>query len=112
MIWPLRWDFEKNIVALRTKGGPAEDAPTPWHLNLFRTFNEMEPRMLERTVLEDEKGVVYKSEKAAQVLWAFASFDFVLPPGAKVREVLTNKVSDGKTLKAEKHHTFIAWTLP
>lgn len=61
--------------------------------------------MLNRTVLEEEKGVVYESE-GTQVLWAFTSFDFQLPPNATAREVLTNKTFDGKTLKAEKHHVY------
>lgn len=105
MMWTVRWDFKRNTVSFCHGEGTSEDDPTPWHISLLRAFNEVESQMLDRTVIEEEKGVVYES-KHGKVLWAFASFDFELPPGAKVREILTNKVFEGARLQAKKHHIY------
>jgi hypothetical protein len=105
LMWSLYWNFQRQAVSFCATGGSPEDDPTPWHLSLLRAFNEVGSLMLSRTVLEEEKGVVYESE-GHQVLWAFVSFDFQLPLGATVREILTNKVFDGAWLPAEKHRVY------
>jgi hypothetical protein len=105
LMWQLCWNFGRQAVSFVASGGSSEDEPTPWHLNLLRAFNEVEALMLKRTMLEGELGVVYESE-GTKILWAFRSFDFALPFGAKAREILTNKVFDGSCLRAEKHQVY------
>jgi hypothetical protein len=105
MMWFLYWNFTRQAVSFHANAGSPENDPTPWHLNLLRAFNEVERQMLNRAVLEGEKGVVYECE-GIKVLWAFASFDFELSPPTTARDVLTNAVYEEAWLHAEKHHIY------
>jgi hypothetical protein len=105
LMWQLCWDFGQDALSFIAKGGSPEDQPTPWHVDLYRIFNEVGSLMLNRTVLEGELGVVYESE-GTKILWAFRSFDFALPCGATAQEILSNKVFDGGCLHAEKHRVY------
>ena len=77
MMWTLHWDVGRDFLCFRY-GGPQgdDDLPRAWHLDLFAAYNRMQEKMVERTILPGETGVVYSSENA-RVLWAFE--DFTLP---------------------------------
>jgi hypothetical protein len=105
LIWSLVWNFDREVVSFRMNGGDSEDDPTAWHLGLVRAFNEVGPRMLNRTVLEEGRGVIYGQEDS-RILWAFADFELELPPGTGVREILGVRLSKVTRLRAEKYHIY------
>ena len=92
MMWALHWDPSRDALSFAYSGlSSEEDVPNSWHLALLRAFNEVEPDMLDRTILPNEAGILYRSASRS-VLWAFQD---VSPPIANVesmRDVLSGEV--------------------
>ena len=105
LMWSLAWNFDRQAVSFRLNGGDSTDDPSPWHLDLLRAFNQISPLMLHRTILDDNRGVLYESE-GARVLWAFQSFAPALFVGTTVRDVLTGETQVDAEPMARKHHIY------
>jgi len=61
--------------------------------------------MINREILPDEKGVVYRAD-SHQVLWAFQNFDFKLPANSSVLNVNTGEKVQTRLLQAVKYHVY------
>lgn len=59
---------------------------------LYRMYNQLEPLMRQRRLLPDRQGVEWRGENGARVVFAYAAFDYPLPPGAQIDQV------DGDTI--------------
>ncbi|NNM86983.1 MAG: hypothetical protein HKL95_00520, partial [Phycisphaerae bacterium] len=94
-VWIIYWDVQQDALSFHYGSirGP-DDIPTPAHEQLLRAFNEVEADMLERKILPNEAGVVYRSSNRL-IVWAFADLQLSLGQSARVRDVLagTQQVS-------------------
>ena len=110
MMWALHWDPSRDALSFAYSGLSSEDdVPTPWHVALLRAFNEVEPDMLNPTILPDEAGILYRSA-SKNVLWAFHD---VSPPIASVEsmhDVLSGEVVINGPFFAKTHRVY-AFTL-
>ena len=106
MMWALHWDPSRDALSFAYSGlSREEDVPTPWHLALLRAFNEVEPEMLDRTILPNETGILYRSASTS-VLWAFQD---ISPPIANVefmRDVLSGEVVTNGPFIAKTHRVY------
>ena len=106
MMWALHWDPSRDALSFAYSGlSREEDVPTPWHLALLRAFNEVEPEMLDRTILPNETGILYRSASTS-VLWAFQD---ISPPIANVefmRDVLSGRVVTNGPFIAKTHRVY------
>ena len=81
LMWALHWDINKDVLSFRYEGlSCQEDEPRAEHLALLQAFNQVEAAMLERTILPDEAGVLYRSP-FRKVLWAFEDLSFPVAEG-------------------------------
>ncbi|WP_407896259.1 hypothetical protein [Scytonema sp. NUACC26] len=71
--------------------------------SLFEKLNQVNDLMVNREILSDEKGVVYRKGERL-VLWAFQNFDFNLPARSSVININTGKNTQTRILKATKYH--------
>lgn len=107
MMWGLAWDPKKDRLSLNQGGLRGEfDAPADWQMDLWRAFNTAEPFMLERTILPEERGVLYRSDKGL-ALWAFADFDHPLDAPRAIRDLLADTTQTAATLHARKHRVYV-----
>jgi hypothetical protein len=106
----LHWDPSRDALSFAYSGiSSEEDVPTPWHLALLRAFNEVEPDMLDLTILPDEAGILYRSASKS-VLWAFQD---VSPPTANVesmRDVLSGEVVTIGPFVAKTHRVYALYS--
>ena len=88
-MWNVYWHVPTDDITYNYSGARDDsDRPTPWHLDLLRAYTEVEPDMIERTILPNEIGVLYRSGKK-WVVWAFG--DLALPVRGEGRDVLTGQ---------------------
>jgi len=88
MVWPIHWDPQKDALSFHYGGLRSEqDRPSDRHLALLRAFNEVSPWMRRRTVLPEDRGVLYEADspsgegrQAGGVLFAFQDHRHDLPP--------------------------------
>lgn len=105
LMWILYWNFTRQTLSWAQRAGSPEDDPTPGQVALLRAFHEVEAAMLHRTVLTDERGVLYESERR-HVLWTFTAFSHPLPPEVSVREILTGRTPAGATLLTGRNQVY------
>jgi len=112
MVWRLHWTVDKDELSWR-QGGIRDhwDAPYQWQLDLLKIYNVVEGDMRDRTILKDEKGVVYRNGSKS-VLWAFEDLSFPLPEGASVIELTrgTGLERNGSRLEALASHVYVIET--
>lgn len=101
MSWFVYWDVEKEaIVPVR---GKDDSFPT---FDFFKVYNEVEPYMYDREILENETGVLYHKGNT-YVLWALEDFRHRLPKSAKVQNLLSGKSARTKEIRAVKNQVYI-----
>ena len=107
MMWGVHWDTKRDALSFHHEGlRKEEDAPQPWHFALWQAYNQVEDIMRDRTILEGEAGVVYRT-KDKQVLWAFE--DLVMPLGnsSSVFELINKEVITTAKLEARRNHIYV-----
>ena len=105
LMWNLYWNFNRQVISFSLAGGTSDDNPSLWHQAVLQAFNQTEAAMLQRCVLEDDRGVHYRG-KNREILWAFSSFDFDLKPNTYARNVITGEPIIASPLRAEKHGVY------
>lgn len=101
MAWFVYWDVEQEaIVPVR---GEEDVFPT---FDFFKAYNEVEPYLYHREILENESGVLYHKGNI-YVLWAFDNFRYQLPKSSLVKTVLTDKTSRTRKIQDVKNQIYI-----
>lgn len=101
MSWFVFWDFKKEkLVPSLDK---EDHFPT---FDFFKAYNEVEPYLYNREILENEVGVLY-CKGNTYVLWAFSDFHHRLPKSVSVKTVLSGKTSRSKEIRAVKNQVYI-----
>ena len=107
MMWNLYWNISEDRLSFSYMQAKApDDIPKPWHLSLFKTYNEVVDTMDRRTILDDDRGIVYTDGKR-QVLWAFRDFELPLGRKKRVRDMLSGTKKTTAVLGAKKHHVHL-----
>lgn len=107
MMWSLYWDIQRDALSFSYEGLRGEhDRPGAWHIDIFRAYNQVEPLMRERTILEGEAGVLYRSGDK-QVLWAFQDFDLPLENSSAVLDVLAGSNVQASEVKVLRNRIYI-----
>jgi hypothetical protein len=107
MMWGLHWDIKRDVLSFHHEGlRREEDAPKPWHYDLWRIYNRVEDLMRDRTILEGESGVLFRSGEK-KVLWAFADLVLTLDRSASVLDLTNGERVDAETVKALRHHIYL-----
>ena len=107
MMWALHWDIPRDCLSFAYSGASSEeDVPNAWHLGLLRAFNEVEPDMLERTILPNEAGILYRSASRC-VLWAFQDISEPMRKVVSMKDVLSGEVTSDGHLVAEAHRVYV-----
>ena len=99
MSWFVYWDI-KTEQMIAGRNNPFPD------FSFFKVYNEVEPYMYHREIIEDEKGVVYHKDNT-YVLWAFDNMRYKLPKNVAIRNILTSKNSQGKEIQAIKNNVYM-----
>jgi hypothetical protein len=106
MMWYLFWDIQRDELSFNYGSRRGNyDKPNEWHISLFQVFNQVNDLMVNREILSEEKGVVYRKGDGL-VLWAFQNFNFHLPTRSVVLDVNTGKNMQTRNLEASKHHVY------
>ncbi|MGI6494647.1 MAG: hypothetical protein ACOX5G_00880 [Kiritimatiellia bacterium] len=97
MMWTVNWNIDGDYLCFSYHGSddPA-DRPTDWHISLFRAYAKVEAKMVNRTVLPFDAGVMYRAEDGTETLWSFGECHVEFARKSKVADVLS-----GKTFTAE-----------
>ncbi|MBC8617178.1 hypothetical protein H8788_05465 [Parabacteroides faecis] len=100
MSWFVFWDVDKEkLVPVR---GKDDEFPT---FDFFKAYNEVEPYLYDREILENEAGVLYHKDNT-YVLWAFSDFHHHLPKSSVVKTILSGKSSRMKEIRASKNQVY------
>lgn len=100
MSWFVFWDFKKEkLVPSLDKD---ENFPT---FDFFKAYNEVEPDLYDREILDHEAGVLYRRGNTC-VLWAFSDFRHRLPKSTVVKTILSGKTMRTKELAAVKNQIY------
>ena len=106
MMWYIYWDIHRDELSFNYLSVRGDyDRPSEWHISLLKVFNQVNDLMVNREILSDEKGVIYRADDQL-VLWAFQNFDFNLPAHSLVVDVNTGKNMQTRVLGATKHHVY------
>lgn len=97
MMWKLFWDTKTDKLVL--------GIDNPEAYKLIKVYNEVTDLMYNRTILPEEKGVVY-THASQQVLWAFNDFDFNLSSKMKIENLSTGERFTAKSLKTKKNSVY------
>ena len=107
MIWTLHWDVSRDVLSFRYGGAScADDLPGAHHIALLHAYNEVEPFMLQRTILPEEAGVIYRSP-SRRVLWAFEDLSLTLEDAGSVRDVLAGETIAFSPFLAKKNRVYL-----
>jgi len=107
LMWTLVWHIQSRKLTFRYYGVRGdEDRPKPWHLALYKAFNEVGDWMTNREILPDEAGVLYRAGDKT-ILWAFRDLSFKLPVARVVRNVLAGTQERVGILEAKRHHVYL-----
>lgn len=94
MIWKVYWNIKENRLEIGTDN--------PLAIKLLKIFNTVSEFMVNREILEQEKGVLYRKGNVT-ILWAFENFDL------HIHNVKTiTRLSDGKEIYYPKKDTVSA----
>ncbi|KYC41957.1 hypothetical protein WA1_18240 [Scytonema hofmannii PCC 7110] len=111
MMWYVFWDIKTEQISFNYGSVRGDfDKPNTWHISLFKVFNKVNDLMINREILPNEQGVVYRTARQ-QVLWAFHNFNFKLPGSSVVRDETTGKSWQTHRLQAIKHHVYYVTTI-
>ena len=106
MVWALHWDISRDALSFPYSGlASDDDAPRPCHLALLKAYNEVEPDMLERMILPDEAGVLYRSPSRS-VLWAFEDLSLPIASVGSMIDVLSGETVSSGPFIAKKHRVY------
>ncbi|WP_169221740.1 hypothetical protein [Brasilonema sp. UFV-L1] len=106
MMWYMFWDIKSDQLSFNYGSLRGDfDRPTDWHILLLKVFSKVNDLMINREILRDQKGVVYRVD-GQQILWAFQNFDFKLSANSLVRDENTGKNLQTNVLHAVKHHVY------
>jgi hypothetical protein len=106
MMWFIYWDIQREELSFNYGSIRGDyDRPNEWHISLLKVFNQVNDLMLNREILSDEKGVMYRA-KNYQVLWALQNFDFNLAGDSLVVDINTGKNIQTRILKTTKYHVY------
>ena len=99
MIWMVHWDIKKEVL-IAMGNTPFSD------FSLFKAYNEVDPYLYNREILEDEKAVLYHKDNT-YVLWAFENMNYKLPKSTVIKNILTSKSSRSKEIRAVKNNIYL-----
>lgn len=106
MMWFIYWDIQREELSFNYGSISGDyDQPNEWHISLLKVFNQVNDLILNREILSDEKGVMYRANDS-QILWTFQKFDFNLPADSLVVDVNTGKNIQTRVLKTAKYHVY------
>ena len=106
MVWALHWDISRDALSFPYLGLSCDDdAPRSDHLALLKAYNEVEPDMLERMILPDEAGVLYRSPSRS-VLWAFEDLSVPIANVGSMIDVLSGEIVSSGPFIAKKHRVY------
>ncbi len=97
MMWKMHWDIKNEKLELGINDKAA--------FHLLKLYNQVEPAMHHRHVLDDERGVTYAKDQVS-VLWAFMDFKFSLSKKSLVKDLITGKTQKVSEVKAVKNHVY------
>ncbi|MGD0094439.1 MAG: hypothetical protein ABSE73_31410 [Planctomycetota bacterium] len=107
MMWMVYWDIQSGRLSFHYGGVRGDhDLPQPWHLALLKAFNQVEPHLYSRTLLPDDKGVVYK-HNGKEVLWAFRCFTHDLGGEREVLDVTAGQRTRQSAVQTQKQHVYL-----
>jgi hypothetical protein len=107
MMWNVHWDIKRDVLSFHHEGlRGEEDAPQPLHYELWRAYNRVENFMRDRTILDGESGVLYRSGDT-QVLWAFSDFVLILKKVATVLDLTSNVTTQTSEVKVDAYHIYV-----
>ncbi|GAB1545224.1 hypothetical protein NUACC21_79000 [Scytonema sp. NUACC21] len=110
VMWYVFWDIKTDQLSFNYGSVRGDfDKPNDWHISLFKVFNKVNDFMINREILPNENGVVYRSANQ-QVIWTFQNLDFQLPSRSLVRDEITGKSWQTRLLQAVKHHVYYVTT--
>lgn len=99
MSWFVYWDPKlEKITAIKDVQFPG--------FSFFKVYNEVEPWLYNREILENEKGVLYHKDDV-YVLWTFEKIRFKLPKQVNVKHVLNGKNFRSKVINATKNNVYM-----
>jgi len=106
MMWFIYWDTHTEELSFNYGSIRGDyDRPNEWHISLLKVFNQVNDSMVNREILPDQKGVMYRANDSL-VLWAFQNFDFNLPAHSLVVDVNTGKNIQTHVLATTKYHVY------
>jgi hypothetical protein len=82
MMWKLNWNIKRDRLELGIKD--------PLAFRLIKAFNEVTDFMVDREILQGEKGVIY-THIQCKILWAFSDFDEEAVDVSNVKDILSGK---------------------
>jgi hypothetical protein len=107
MMWTLHWDISRDTLSFRYGGiSCEEDRPCAHHIALLRAYNEVEASMVERMILPEEAGVLYRSP-SRQVLWAFEDLSLPIEESQSIRDVLSGTIVHHQPFLAKKNRVYL-----
>ena len=106
MMWIIFWDIENNRLS-HSSGAPRGeyDFVTADQIRLIKVFNAVNDIMVDREILPDERGVMYRQGDIA-VLWVFEDMSLSLDSAQKVVDVMTGEETITEMLKVKRHHVY------
>jgi hypothetical protein len=108
LMWMLFWDIKSDRLTFHYGGVRGEDdLPSAKQLALVKLHNEVSPMMFHRTILPDEKGVLYEHE-GQRVLWAFKDCTVELPAACEITDKTTGERTRSGAIKAGKQRVYVA----
>jgi hypothetical protein len=108
MMWFVYWNPKHDCLSFDPAGKPGDnDAVGEWHRSLFRAYTEVEGEMTTRTILPENRGVIYSnSESCTKILWSFVEQDVELPEGSFVSTVITHAGAKTNRLSAVPNQVY------
>jgi hypothetical protein len=99
MMWKLNWNLKRKRLELGIKD--------PFAFQLIKAYNEVTDFMVDREILQEEKGVVY-THNQCKILWAFSDFDAEAVDVSHVKEILNGKdvIINNNAFSASKNRIY------
>jgi hypothetical protein len=111
LMWKLYWNIQHDAISFRYSADSTVDAPSEWHLSLLKVFNRVSAWMVNRTVLSDERGVLYQQD-GRRVLWAFSDLTLPLDQQTSICDLTTEENWYASEVSASQHHVYLIGEIP
>ncbi len=113
MMWMVHWDPASGKLSWNQGGWRNEDdSPTERQISLIKTYNDVDFYMNNRTVLPDERGVVYRHQ-GKTVLWAFEDMQIVMNAETFICQNMQDRIKQtvNGSFAAKAHQVYLLNTI-